>query len=91
MFRFENPLDPSKDGGNPFIDGVRFHIRNSVSIKEELLPHIDYYVAIANDDDSATDILDRMLASHNYDADELTIADEHELLDKIQAQISWIG
>jgi hypothetical protein len=32
-----------------------------------------------------------MLANHNYDADELTIADEHELLDKIMAQMSWIG
>jgi hypothetical protein len=35
MLRFENPLDPSNDGDNPVIDGIRFHIRNSVSIKEE--------------------------------------------------------
>lgn len=91
MFRFENPLDPSKDGGNPFIDGVRFHIRNSTSIKEELMPHINYYIYCANDNDSAMDILDRMLAAHNYDADELTVGDEHELLKAIQSHMSWIG
>ena len=91
MFRFENLLDPSKDGSNPFIDGIRFHIRNSVSIKEELIPHINYYVACASEDDSAMDILDRMLANHNYDADDLTIGDEHELLERINSKMSWIG
>lgn len=91
MFRFENPLDPSKDGGNPFIDGVRFHIRNSVSIKEELKPHIGYYIYSANENDSALDILERMLIAHNYRIDELTVADEHELLDTIEGYMSQIG
>lgn len=90
MFRVENPLDPSKDGINPLIDGIRYNIRNSESIKEQLLPHINYYVAIANEDDSATDILDRMLASIDATADDLIIADEHELIYAIEAQMSWI-
>jgi len=91
MFRFENPLDPSKDGDNPFLDGVRFHIRNSVSIKEELMPHIGYYIYCANENDSALDILERMLVAYNYRIDELTVADEHDLLEAIQSHMSWIG
>jgi len=91
MFRFENPLDPSKDGMNPFIDGIRFHIRNSEGIKERILSNLDYYVAIAHEDDSAMDILDRILANYRCQSDELTIADEHEILEAIQSKMSWIG
>ena len=88
MFRFENPLDPSKDGGNMFVDGVRFHIRNSTAIVEELEPHILYYTATAQYGDSSFDILERMLYNHRYSIDELTIADEHYLLDKISANLN---
>jgi hypothetical protein len=35
MIRFDNPFDISKDGQNPFIDGIRFHIRASADNKEE--------------------------------------------------------
>ena len=81
MFRFENPLDPSKDGQNPLIDGIRYNIRNSEMIKEQVYNQlknitIEYEM-------SATDILDTVLQYLGYSADELIIADEHELLDYI--------
>lgn len=89
MFKFENPLDPSKDGINPLIDGIRYNIRNSESIKEEILREFDYYVnmALYHNMEKPTDILDCILDSMGYSADNLIIADEHELLDKIAASL----
>ena len=93
MFKFENPLDPSKDGQNPLIDGIRYHIRNSESIKETIIPLIPEYIAYAKEKeiDNAVDILDMILNHLGYNADELTIADEHELIDKIYGEMGWLG
>jgi len=89
MFKFENPLDPSKDGMNPLVDGIRYNIRNSESIKEEILREFDYYVnmALHYNMEKPTDILDCILDEMGYSADDLIIADEHELLDKIAASL----
>lgn len=88
MFRFENPLDPSKDGINPIIDGIRYNIRNSEAIKEEIMgdPYhieqlIQYIKTINNIPMTALDILEKILHHLDYSLDDLTIADEHELLD----------
>ena len=96
MFKFENPLDPSKDGQNPLIDGIRYNIRNSESIKEEILSNLDYYISkyIAWEGmgpDSSEDMLDYILNQLGYNADDLIITDEHELLDVIRSHMSWIG
>lgn len=93
MFRFENPLDPSKDGQNPIIDGIRYNIRNSESIKEEILSNLDYFISIAKhyEMEEATDILDMILSHLGYTADDLIIADEHEIIDKIYEKMSWLG
>lgn len=93
MFRFENPLDPSKDGMNPFIDGIRYNIRNSEMIKEEILSNLNLIIYQAREYgiENSLEILESAVNSAGYDLDELTIADEHELLDKIQSEISWLG
>ena len=87
MFRFENPLDPSRDGTNPFIDGIRYNIRNSEAIKEEIMGdpyHIEQfvqYIRITNTPMTALDILEKIVYHLGYSLNDLTIADEHELLD----------
>ena len=87
MFRFENPLDPSKDGINPLIDGIRYNIRNSEAIKEEIMGdpyHIEQfiqYIRTTNTPMTALDILEKIVCHLDYSLDDLTIADEHELLD----------
>lgn len=93
MFKFENPLDPSKDGMNPLVDGIRYNIRNSESIKEEVLSNLNYYIAIAKQKemDKSTDILDMILYNLRYTADDLIITDEHYLLDEINKQMGWLG
>lgn len=90
MFKFENPLDPSKDGQNPLIDGIRYNIRNSESIKEEIMNNSDKVMAIIDLYQNAydtylhpTQALDLILQKFGYDADDLIIADEHELLEWI--------
>ena len=40
MVRFDNPFDISKDGQNPFIDGIRIHIRASADNKERIIEYI---------------------------------------------------
>lgn len=93
MFKFENPLDPSKDGINPLVDGIRYNIRNSESIKEEVLSNLNYYIAIAKQKemDKSTDILDMILYNLRHTADDLIITDEHYLLDEINKQMGWLG
>lgn len=87
MFRFENPLDPSRDGINPLIDGIRYNIRNSEAIKEEIMGdpyHIEQfiqYVRTTNIPMTALDILEKIVCHLGYSLDDLTVADEHELLD----------
>ena len=93
MIRFDNPLDPTKDGQNALIDGIRYNIRNSESIKEEIINNLDYftYKAAAMEMDTPIEVLDYALASTNHEADELTISDEHELIDVIMSKMSWLG
>ncbi len=93
MFKFENPLDPSKDGINPLVDGIRYNIRNSESVKEEVLSNLNYYIAVARqyEIDKSTDILDMILFNLGYTTDDLIIADEHYLLDEINKQMGWLG
>ena len=83
MFRFENPLDPSKDGQNPFIDGLRFHIRNSEMLKEQIIHWIrkneDVIYNMTN-----LEILKLAMNYLHISDNELTIADKHAILDWIQ-------
>ena len=94
MFRFDNPLDPSKDGMNPFIDGIRYHIRDSESIKEEVQRNtelvreaIEYFTRHYVATISPLEILEYVLDELGYKLDDLIIADEHELLDWIRELI----
>lgn len=83
MLRFENPFDISKDGQNPFIDGIRYHIRQSDQYKEEIKYWIDQYINPENDK-SNLNILNYAMSCLGIPDNELTVADEHELLDWIQ-------
>ena len=84
MFKFDNPMDPTKDGNNLFIDGIRFHIRNSTILKDDIQNYIKNNY-IANPFNSNLKFLEKVMQELNIDSDELTIADEHELLDWIYA------
>ena len=84
MFKFDNPMDPTKDGNNLFIDGIRFHIRNSAILKYDIQNYIKNNY-IANPFNSKLKFLEKVMQELNIDSDELTIADEHELLDWIYA------
>lgn len=80
---FYNPFDISKDGKEPFIDGLRFHIRNSAelveTIKDFMLKHYT-----ADEGQSARQIYLEVVNYMNIDEDDLTIGDEKEL-------VEWIG
>ena len=82
MARFENPFDISKDGVNPLADGIRFHIRESDLIKQKVKESYKY-VQVSGDV-SPMKILEYILEKLGYDLGQLTIADEHELLDEIR-------
>ena len=83
MLRFDNPFDISKDRQHPFIDGIRIHIRQSDQHKQEIKYWIDQYINPENDK-SNLDILTYAMSCIGINDDELTVADEHELLDWIQ-------
>ena len=83
MIRFENPMDPTKDGKNTLIDGIRFHIRNSAILVEEIKNFIDENY-IYEGEDTAEDVLYGACKILNIPTNELTINDERELL-------VWIG
>jgi len=96
MFRFENPLDPSKDGMSPFIDGIRYHMRDSESIKEQVKSNIalvkeaiEYFKwhCYAGETLSSLDVLEYVLDELGYKLDDLIIADEHELIEWIRGLI----
>ena len=82
MVRFDNPFDPSKDGQNPIVDGVRFHIRESQQNKENIWNYILKYVQ-PEQGDRPLDILEYAMKCMNISDSQLTVADEHELLDRI--------
>jgi hypothetical protein len=86
MFRFENPFDPSKDGQNAIIDGIRYHIRNSNEVKEQVLVVLKGLKVHG----AATpmQILEHALYELDYSLDDLTISDEHELLYIIKCKMN---
>ena len=85
MIRFDNPFDISKDGQNPFIDGIRTHIRASVDNKERIIKYIEKYVSITGDP-SPLDILKCAMENLQISDIELTVSDEHDILDWIRLQ-----
>lgn len=83
MLRFENPFDISKDGQNPIIDGIRYNIRNSAIIKEEV-ENMFETININKQNLTALEILEDILTHLGYSLNELIISDEHELLNEIE-------
>lgn len=80
---FYNPFDISKDGKEPFIDGLRFHIRKSAELVETIKNFmLKYYTA--DEGQSARQIYLEVINYMNIDEDDLTIIDEKEL-------VEWIG
>lgn len=84
MLRFDNPFDINKDGQNPISDGIRFHIRESEQIKEEIKNQLQYLSFDMDYINSPLEILEFALDDCGYNLDELTISDEHELIDIIK-------
>lgn len=85
MIRFDNPFDISKDGQNPLIDGIRIHIRASADNKERIIKYIEKYVSITGDP-SPFDILKCVMENLQISDAELTVNDEHDILDWIRLQ-----
>jgi hypothetical protein len=86
MAHFNNPFDISKDGENIFEDGIRYHIRNSEQISEEVLNYLQNNYLMIPDYLSALGILEEVLKILGYNLNDLTIADEHELLSAISQE-----
>ena len=89
MIKFNNPFDISKDGQNPFLDGISFHIRESDLYKNKIKDFIEknnfeYFYLYGM---SALSILNDAMKILNIKDDDLTIGDEHELLDWIESQL----
>ena len=93
MFRFENPLDPSKDGRNLFIDGIRYHIRDSLAKKEKIEDNLLRYVIAAKEQGvtSALVIYDKILFDLGYKDSDIIIADEHDIIEKINKMLNNKG
>lgn len=89
MFKFNNPFDVSKDGQNSIIDGIRYNIRNSENIKEQVKECLKYIEIDMDYINSPLEILELALDKCGYNLDELIISDEHELLDEIQRKFYW--
>ena len=85
MIRFDNPFDVSKDGQNPFIDRIRFHIRASADNKERIIEYIDKYISVTGNP-SPLDILKYAMENLQISDAELTVGDEHDILDWIRLQ-----
>ena len=83
MIRFDNPFDVSKDGQNSFIDGIRFHIRASADNKERIIEYIDKYVLVTGNP-NPLDILRYAMENLQISDAELTVGDEHDILDWIR-------
>lgn len=81
---FENPFDISKDGKNDFIDGIRYHLRDSDMCKEKIKKYLEkniFYHYNLFYMPSSLEILTEAMKILNIKENDLTIADEHELLD----------
>ena len=80
-----NPLDVSKDVyDNAIVNGLKYNIRNSEMQKERIQMFIQNNIfAFETYGMSKQEILQLALEKLNIKLDELTVADEHELLDWI--------
>lgn len=91
--KFYNPFDISKDGqSNNFIEGIRIHIRNSDELKEKIKNMITKDIHLYKDFSSFNtnlQILEYYMNKLNIYDDDLTIADEHELLDWINCNFTF--
>lgn len=86
---FENPFDISKDGKNDFMDGIRYHLRDSDMCKEKIKKYLEkniFYHYNLFRMPSSLEILTEAMKMLNIKENDLTIADEHELLDWITCQ-----
>lgn len=87
MFNFDNPFDISKDGGNTFVDGIRFYIRESEELKRKIINYLEknsfeYFYLYSM---TPLEILIDVMKILQIKDKSLTIGDEHELLDWIFA------
>lgn len=85
---FYNPFDISKDGRNDFIDGIRYHIRESENTKEKIKKYLkknnfEYFYL---EEYKPLEILKDVMKILEIKDSNLTVADEHELLDWITCQ-----
>ena len=72
---------------------IHEYIESSNQLKEEIIAHMDYHMFVAkiNEKDDPCDILDSILFVLDKTADDLIIADEHELIDLIYSKMDWLG
>ena len=77
-----NPFDISKDKfDNPIVNGLKYHIRNSEMQKERVWNYIKNGNIIPEPGDRIQDIVFFAMRQLGINESELTIADEHELID----------
>ena len=85
---FTNPFDISKDGNNAFVDGIRYHMRESEQNKEMIKKYIEKFFIYYLDFDTSLSILKDVERVLHIDKDSLIITDEHEILDWIFEKMS---
>ena len=75
------------------IEKIEQHVEDSHKLKQDVLSYMDYHMFVAKmrGMDSAVDILDMILYVLNKTADDLIIADEHELINTIYSKMDWLG
>jgi len=89
MFNFHNPCDISARGDNSILDGISTNILNSLElkdlIKDALNNNKQFLIDYINNPPypSTLFVLEYIVKSLGRSLDELTISDEHELLDYI--------
>lgn len=80
---FFNPFDiKSDENDNIFVQGLKFQIRESQTIKEKIKLFLDNNY-IFNYNKSNLEILLDILSTNNYNINQLTKADKTELLELI--------
>lgn len=72
---------------------IHDYIESSNELKQKIIAYIDYHMFVAkmNEADDPCDILDSILFTMDKTADDLIIADEHELIDLIYSKMDWLG
>lgn len=87
---FFNPWDIEKDGGNAFVDGIKYHLRESDSCKDKIKKYLEknlFYHYNLYHMPTSLEILEEAMKKLNIKDNDLTISDEHELLEWITCQI----